>query len=182
MPESIRLSLKSPTKYYTFSPEGVSSSSIKIGRSLKCEFSVPLEDLSREHCVLELIDGDFYITDLNSSNGIWVNRQRIVPNEKIKVDLSSVIVLSNIYTLTINPIEIRSKSETNSNRIIDREIDTVSFQLEYPADKKKKLTKTKLPEKDSVEKATSNKREMIIMTLGFLVVAAYVMFEFVLQD
>ncbi len=181
MAESIRLSLKSPSKYYTFSSEG-DSSSIKIGRSLKCEFSVPLEDLSREHCLLELIDGDFYITDLDSSNGVWVDRERIVTNERIKIALSNVIVLSNIYTLTINPTEIRSKSETNSNRKIDRQIDTVSFQLDYPDDKKKKLTKKILPEKDSIEKATSKKKEMIIMTLGFLAVATYVVFEFVLQE
>ena len=181
MPESIRLSLKSPTKYYTFSSEG-DSSSIKIGRSLKCEFTVPLEDLSREHCLLELIDGDFYITDLNSSNGVWVDRERIVPNERIKIALSNVIVLSNIYTLTINPIEIRSKSETNSNRNIDREIDTVSFQLDYPDDKKKKLKKSNTPSIESDEKGASRRREILIMTLGFLAVVIYVVFEFVLQE
>ncbi len=181
MAESIRLSLKSPSKYYSFSSEE-DSTSIKIGRSLKCEFSIPLEDLSREHCLLELIDGDFYITDLNSSNGVWVDRERIVPNERIKIALSSVLVLSNIYTLTINPTEMKSKTDTNTSRKIDREIDTVSFQLDYPVDKKKKLKKTEKSSIESEEKVTSKKRDILIMVLGFLAVVTYVVFEFVLQE
>jgi pSer/pThr/pTyr-binding forkhead associated (FHA) protein len=149
---------------------------------LKCEFSVPLEDLSREHCLLELIDGDFYITDLNSSNGVWVDRERILPDERIKITPSSVVVLSNIYTLTINPTEIKSKLETNSNRKIDREIDTVSFQLDYPTDKKKKSKKINTSLGKSEEKSFSRKREITLMVLGFLAVVIYLVFEFILNN
>ncbi len=181
MADSISLSLKSPSKYYTFSSER-NVSSIRIGRSLKCEFSVPLEDLSREHCLFELIDGDFYITDLNSSNGVWVDRERILPDERIKITPSSVVVLSNIYTLTINPTEIKSKLETNSNRKIDREIDTVSFQLDYPTDKKKKSKKINTSLGKSEEKSFSRKREITLMVLGFLAVVIYLVFEFILNN
>jgi pSer/pThr/pTyr-binding forkhead associated (FHA) protein len=174
----IRLSLKSSTKYFTYFPEE-EISSVKIGRSLRCEFSVPLEDLSREHCLFEIIDGEYFLTDLKSSNGVWVNQVRIGPDKKTKVTPSSLIVLANIYTLTINPTEIISKSETATTKNVDREIDTVSFQLDYPVDKKKKIKKApEIVAEEAVEKKPSVSREMVIMFLGFLGICIYLLYEF----
>jgi len=178
----IILSLKSPTKYFTFFPEE-ELTTVKIGRSLRCEFSVPLEDLSREHCLLEIIDGEYFLTDLNSSNGVWVNQVRITPDKKTKITPSSHILLANIYTLSINPTEIISKSETATTKKVDREIDTISFELEYPIDKKKKIKKA--PERETEEKEEkqpSVSREMVIMFLGFLGITIYLLYEFVLAN
>ncbi len=177
----IRLSLKSPTKYFTFFPEE-ELTTVKIGRSLRCEFSVPLEDLSREHCLLEIIDGEYFLTDLNSSNGVWVNQVRITPDKKTKITPSSHILLANIYTLSINPTEIISKSETATTKKVDREIDTVSFQLDYPLDKKKRIKKALEKVTEEEEKQTSVSREMLIMFLGFLGIMIYLLYEFVLGN
>lgn len=180
----IKLSLKSPSKHFSYSPDE-EISSVKIGRSLKCEFSVPLEDLSREHCLINYSNGEYFITDLNSSNGVWVDRTRITPNQKIKVSSNSLIVLSNIYTLSINPSDTRKNSGTTAtNNVVDRELDTISFQLDYPLDKSKKKNIKKIVPQGSItdEDKPSKKKEMIIMSLAFLLISIYLIFEFVLTE
>lgn len=55
-----------------------------VGRSLKCDFTVQDEALSRSHCLIELEEGEFYITDLDSSNGVFLEGERIAPNVRTR--------------------------------------------------------------------------------------------------
>lgn len=48
-----------------------------IGRHSDCDFQIHLEGTSRRHAELSLDNGELSIRDLNSSNGSFVNRQRI---------------------------------------------------------------------------------------------------------
>lgn len=48
-----------------------------IGRSNKADVTVHSEALSRQHCQLDEINGDLFLTDLNSTNGVTVNGTRI---------------------------------------------------------------------------------------------------------
>lgn len=58
-----------------------SGSSITIGRSNKCDMIITDESLSRAHCRIELEDDIFFITDLASANGVFIDGVRI-PSEK----------------------------------------------------------------------------------------------------
>jgi pSer/pThr/pTyr-binding forkhead associated (FHA) protein len=55
--------------------------SIIIGRSLSCDIVLPFENISRQHCKIDFRDGEFYITDLGSVNGIFVEGNRLIPSE-----------------------------------------------------------------------------------------------------
>lgn len=50
---------------------------ITIGRSADADIVLLDERVSRIHCGIRLWDGDFYIKDLKSRNGTWVNNQKI---------------------------------------------------------------------------------------------------------
>lgn len=50
---------------------------ITIGRSPDADLVVLDEKVSRIHCGIRLWDGDFYIKDLKSRNGTFVNGRRI---------------------------------------------------------------------------------------------------------
>ena len=50
---------------------------ITIGRSPEADVVVLDEKASRIHCGIRLWDGDFYIKDLKSKNGTYVNDHRI---------------------------------------------------------------------------------------------------------
>lgn len=55
---------------------------VTVGRSNKSDFVVLDESLSRQHCQIELTEGEFYITDLGSSNGVFLDGTRIPPSTR----------------------------------------------------------------------------------------------------
>ncbi|MCP4375513.1 MAG: FHA domain-containing protein [bacterium] len=48
-----------------------------IGRGEACELQIPLLNVSRRHCELRLEQGTIRVKDLASSNGTYLNNQRI---------------------------------------------------------------------------------------------------------
>ena len=48
-----------------------------LGRSVRCDVCIPMPFISREHCRIEQRDDGWYIRDLDSSNGTFVNGTRI---------------------------------------------------------------------------------------------------------
>lgn len=50
---------------------------ITIGRSADADIVLLDERVSRIHCGVRLWDGDFYIKDLKSRNGTWVNNDKV---------------------------------------------------------------------------------------------------------
>lgn len=55
-----------------------------VGRASSCDVVVPTNKLSREHCLLVRKDDGWWIEDLNSSNGTWINTERIGGPRKLK--------------------------------------------------------------------------------------------------
>jgi pSer/pThr/pTyr-binding forkhead associated (FHA) protein len=63
---------------------------VTIGRSSDADLVFPDEKASRIHCGIRLWDGDFYVKDLKSRNGTFVNDQRVDlarlrPGDRIRV-------------------------------------------------------------------------------------------------
>jgi len=70
--------------------------SITIGRSPDADIILLDEKVSRVHCGIRLWDGEFYIKDLKSKNGTYVNGRRVEVN-KLK---SSDVIKIGSYTFT----------------------------------------------------------------------------------
>jgi pSer/pThr/pTyr-binding forkhead associated (FHA) protein len=66
---------------------------LTIGRDPKS--SITLEDklVSREHAVIQKIKDVFYIQDLHSTNGTFVNGTKIPPGDYIRLRLSDTILI-----------------------------------------------------------------------------------------
>lgn len=66
---------------------------LTIGRDAKS--SITLEDklVSREHAVIQKIKDDFFIQDLHSTNGTYVNGMKIPPGDYIRLSLSDTILI-----------------------------------------------------------------------------------------
>lgn len=60
----------------------VDSNICVIGRSAKCDVVVPHDGMSRQHCQVELENGEVFITDLGSTNGVLIDGEKIVPHTK----------------------------------------------------------------------------------------------------
>lgn len=81
---------------------------ITIGREPGCDICLSLDYLSRKHVSLEPLNGKLFIEDLNSSNGTFVNGEKInkaelKPGDKIKLDVLTFEVRGPSGKTTIDP-------------------------------------------------------------------------------
>lgn len=66
--------------------------SIYIGRNKTCAVSIKNDPLiSRKHALIEHIKGKYYLSDLGSMNGTYVNNHPVKKNEKIELSPGDVI-------------------------------------------------------------------------------------------
>lgn len=56
---------------------------VTIGRTEENDIVLPDTSISRQHAAIENINGDYYVVDLGSSNGVFLNNERI-EKEKLK--------------------------------------------------------------------------------------------------
>ena len=63
-----------------------------IGRSRTCDVVIPSAKVSRQHASLSRVDGDLYIEDLGSANGVWLNGEKIT---RAKVNAGDTFTISD---------------------------------------------------------------------------------------
>lgn len=67
-----------------------------IGRSPDSDLIVPHPSVSRKHCQIEVTESTLFITDLNSSNGTFINGLRLIPEEKHAIKTSDKLVIGKL--------------------------------------------------------------------------------------
>lgn len=55
----------------------IESSSLKVGRTAPADIVIPHRSVSREHCIIGLANDELLVSDLNSTNGTYVDDVRI---------------------------------------------------------------------------------------------------------
>jgi pSer/pThr/pTyr-binding forkhead associated (FHA) protein len=131
--KTFKLTLTSPSEKFFFNSN---KDSLIIGRSLKCDFKVPREDLSREHCLLENINNEMFITDLDSKNGVKVNHIRIKPHTPVSITSESHVVLANNYLLKMNLLTLKTEADFIIKDTASPELENIPYEIQAPARKK----------------------------------------------
>jgi hypothetical protein len=60
------------------------TSKLTVGREGHNDIVIPDVRCSREHCVFRKLNGDWYVCDLGSSNGTFVNGNRVNRTQKLR--------------------------------------------------------------------------------------------------
>lgn len=81
--------------------ENIESNVCIIGRSSKCTLVIPHEGMSRQHCQIELIGGDYYVTDLGSTNGVIIDGEKIEPHRKVLYQTYLTLSFGAVQSLQI---------------------------------------------------------------------------------
>jgi predicted component of type VI protein secretion system len=64
--------------------------SVVIGRDESARFRIPISSISRKHCEVFVDDDELMVKDLGSSNGTYVNGQRVKETELSPGDLLTI--------------------------------------------------------------------------------------------
>lgn len=75
--------------------------SATIGRSPKCEIVIPHDGVSRQHCRIDLENGEFFVTDLASTNGVMIDGNKILPNTKTHFKTYLPLSFGPVQSLTL---------------------------------------------------------------------------------
>lgn len=84
---------------------------VLIGRKSICDIVISKDEISREHCLIELRGEEIFVTDLKSVNGVFINGERI--------PLSVPVLYQPIFSLVISfGYEIRISLEVENAEVI----------------------------------------------------------------
>src|SRR5438270_11399318 len=80
-----------------------------IGRQTDCQIRIPSAGISRHHCELTHADGKVLLRDMGSSNGTYVNRQKIQQAQLAAGNLIAIGDMVFVVRVDGNPAQIDSE-------------------------------------------------------------------------
>lgn len=80
-----------------------------IGRMDDCHIRIPIGGVSRKHCEIVIADGSLTVNDLGSSNGTYVNQDRVESMPVSAGDLLSIGGLVFVVTVNGQPNDINAE-------------------------------------------------------------------------
>jgi pSer/pThr/pTyr-binding forkhead associated (FHA) protein len=89
----------------------IAASVCVVGRSSRADYRIDLPGVSRKHFQVELIDGEFFVTDLHSANGVYLNGERIPPGEKILLKSFLPIEIGGEASVFVHPDRELTRSD-----------------------------------------------------------------------
>ncbi|TKV98950.1 hypothetical protein SEVIR_8G007200v4 [Setaria viridis] len=76
----------------------IASDAVTVGRVAdKADIVLPVATVSGTHARLEKKDGRLFVTDLDSTNGTYINERRLNPGFPIPIDPGSLIIFGDIH-------------------------------------------------------------------------------------
>lgn len=91
----------------------VDKTSCVIGRSGQVDVVIPHEAVSRKHCQIDYTEGELYVTDLGSINGVLIDGQKITPNKPVKFQSFLTLSFGAVQSLNVELEEERTSSHEN---------------------------------------------------------------------
>ena len=132
---------------------------ILIGKASICDYVVDNDFVSREHCKFIIQNDIFYILDLNSTNGTFINGEKIEPNKKIEIKKGIEIILAANYELDWNTLARFIPNTGYTIRIPEEKLIIKSKENLDQAHKEPSPQKEKVIDKIKEEKANYNRHQ-----------------------
>lgn len=159
-----------------------------IGRSAKCDVVVPHDGMSRQHCQIELENGEVFITDLGSTNGVLIDGEKIVPHQKTPYALYLSCSFGAVQNMQVELEEMKGGT-LNNRPVVPRDSSLSGASVTSSLTKTKllkditrpgniKLPARPLPEK----KVKDNKVQTWTMNILALLILAAAVYWYATKD
>jgi pSer/pThr/pTyr-binding forkhead associated (FHA) protein len=157
----------------------INKPSLIVGRSNDCDIVLPYEGFSRKHCKIEIEQGEVYITDLKSVNGVLISGEKIAPEKKTEYKIflplqigaaSSVVIHLEGEDSSLAPRSQRASTTPRATSVIPQN-ETVALRRQKISDNSKTHV---LPreKKGGKSKAESESKKFQILVLSMIIIAA----------
>jgi predicted component of type VI protein secretion system len=116
----------------------IEGDTLVIGRGTECDLVLPERQVSRQHVKIKLVNDHYYVEDLDSKNGTWVNGQVLKGERQLKdgdeIQLALAVKIAFIESEATAPLAVgavrsavtgRLRLDRDARRVFvgDREID-----------------------------------------------------------
>ena len=80
---------------------------LRVGRRDSCDIVLNYANISGNHCLLEIVEGYWFIKDLRSRNGIKVDGKRILTGVRKRINPDSVVsIAKHQFQFNYEPTEL----------------------------------------------------------------------------
>ncbi len=152
---------------------------ITIGRSNKCDLVIPQESISRQHCKVEIKGEEFFITDLGSINGVYIEGNKILPNEatpfQTYLNISFGCVTNSQFTADETRVGIQFQSNLGTSKLSNQSGNTVTIATNKQVSKqvsKQQGSSNTAPSKIETNKSAKNSNALAKNALFFFAIMA----------
>lgn len=163
---------------------------VTVGRSPNNDLVIKHDSVSRTHCRLEVSKGVFYVTDLGSSNGTFIDGQKLEPEKRTAFLSTQLLTIgkldceakeSSAPEATPEAKVVGTEVSSNGNYTATMRISRLDLNRGSGANEASKKLKPKGPrnpvtdevQNPKVEKKSSKK---LFILLGILILAAAYLF------
>lgn len=137
-----------------------------IGRSPQCDVVITRDGMSRRHCMIENRDGDVFVTDLGSSNGVSIEGKKIPPNTPVRYQTYLSLSFGAVQSIDIefeDLKEVLTKSDSFSPTVAPKKPDNV------PPKNTKPKTNIHVPSKNEHQ-------SKIVKIVAFIAIVGFLLF------
>ncbi|HLW56970.1 MAG TPA: FHA domain-containing protein [Bacteriovoracaceae bacterium] len=170
---------------------------ILIGSGESCDILLDAEGISRKHVILHCGEDEFYVIDQGSTNGTFINEERLVPGKRVEFTSFFPVRLGANVLLTLlsdeesqdfelasfnlkTPAEEEKESPKESTRVFNSSDLREHTNLGINLHRKKVSVKSKSSKKELSEKVKKKKEDtqfQIVVAIAVVVIIGAILFQ-----